>query len=176
MNGKKELTIKTVKFEYIDYPEFITKGFHSRFIFPVAKEICKGVGLDIGCNNPEWTFPGAYGIDVDYPKEGINAMNIPESQYGWDYIFSSHCLEHIPDYMAALRHWTEHLKQGGVLFLYLPHADCAYWKPWKMPTRKHLHQFDAVQVREMLYSLGYKNVFASGRDAAYSFCVYGEKS
>jgi len=169
------LTIKTVKFEDKEYPEFITKGFHSRFIFPVAKEVCKGVGLDIGCNNPDWVLPGAYGIDIDYPTPGINALNLPKNQYGWDYIFSSHCLEHIPDYMDALEYWTKQLKRTGILFLYLPSMDCEYWLPWKMPTKKHIHCFKPEDVKQMLISLGYKNVFASQTDAAYSFCVYGEK-
>ena len=167
--------LETVKFEHTLYPTFITKGHHSRFIFPVAKEICKGTGLDIGCNKEEWTLPGAYGIDIDYPIKGYNALNIPKNNNGWDYIFSSHCLEHIPNYMEALRYWTDNIKKGGILFLYLPDEGCEYWKPWKMPTRKHLHQFSAFQVRDMLIALGYTKIFYSLRDAAYSFCVYGEK-
>ena len=164
--------IKTIEYKGSPYLSFQTQGKASQFAIPFAKHICEGVGVDVGCNRLEWAFPGAYPVDPAINE--YNALNFPYEDL--DYIFSSHCLEHIPDYMAALRHWTKHLKQGGILFLYLPHADCAYWKPWKMPTRKHLHQFDASQVREMLGSLGYKNVFASGRDAAYSFCVYGEKS
>ena len=164
--------MKTVIFENKEYPEHITKGFHSRFIFPIAKEICKGKGLDIGCGQKDWAFPGARPIDMNiYDK--YNAYVLPTGKY--DYIFSSHCLEHLTDYVHALELWIRKLNQGGILFLYLPHPDCDYWKPYKMPTRKHLHQFDPEQMKECFHSLGLQNIFCSERDLAYSFAIYGEK-
>ena len=40
-----------------------------------------------------------------------------------DYVYSSHLLEHIQDYEAALKEWWRLVKVGGVLALYLPHED-----------------------------------------------------
>ena len=167
--------VRTVKFKEQIVPEYITNGYHTRFIEPVALEVCKGEGLDVGCNRPEWALKGARPIDpLINPNE--HATSLPLRYGGWDYIYSSHCLEHIPNYMEALTFWAAMLKNKGILFLYLPHHDCRYWRPWEMPTKKHLHQFYPDQMEDVFKNLGYTNIFVSGRDLAYSFAVYGEKS
>jgi ADP-heptose:LPS heptosyltransferase/predicted SAM-dependent methyltransferase len=40
-----------------------------------------------------------------------------------DFVYSSHLLEHIENYKAALKEWWRLVKEGGVLALYLPHED-----------------------------------------------------
>lgn len=165
--------LKTAKFEDQVVPEYITHGHAARFIQPVAQEVCKGKGLDIGCNRPEWALPEAMPIDPVIDDKW-HALQLPTGP--WDYIFSSHCLEHVPNYVEALEFWTSQIKPGGILFLYLPHPDCLYWRPWKMPTRKHIHQFYPKQMYDIFTSLGYKNIFVSERDLAYSFAIYGEKN
>lgn len=165
--------IETVEFRGKEYPKIVAEGHHSQYIIPTAKKFCTGEGYDIGCNREEWAFPGAKMIDLTLDDEW-NAYNLPDKKV--DYIFSSHCLEHLPNYMEALEYWTFRIKKGGTLFLYLPHEDCEYWKPWYMPTKKHLHQFNADQIVEIMGYLGFKNIFYTGRDLAYSFAVTGEKS
>lgn len=58
--------------------------------------------------NPDVTVQTAENLDVF----GSGAM---------DFVFSSHLLEHIDNYQAALKEWWRVVKQGGVLILYLPH-------------------------------------------------------
>src|SRR4030066_106043 len=41
----------------------------------------------------------------------------------FDAVFSSHLLEHIEDFKAALKGWWRVIKQGGYLVLYLPHKE-----------------------------------------------------
>lgn len=166
--------VKTEKFRDQVVPKYICQGFHSRFIFPIAKEVCVGKGLDIGCGKLEWAFPGSIAIDPNICRCKYDAYNLPPG-HRWDYIFSSHCLEHLPNYMKALKYWTQTIKIGGTLFLYLPHRDCLYWRPHYMPTEKHLHSFDPGQMVEIFESLGYTNIFCSGRDLSYSFAIYGER-
>lgn len=171
------MSITTVEFEGKKYPKYIIEGFHSQYIFPIAKKVCKGIGLDIGCGKEEWKFPGAFPVE---PKINIwNATYLPNrkpANLRWDYIFSSHCLEHIPYYMNVLEYWTDNInRNGGILFLYLPHSDCEYWKPWKMTSKKHVNQFYPKQMEEIFKSLGYKNIYCSGCDLAFSFAIYGEK-
>jgi SAM-dependent methyltransferase len=67
----------------------------------------------------------------------LDAMELPHGPF--DFLFSSHCLEHIHNPVAALEHWKTRLRPGGVLFLYLPHPDMTYWKPQNC--RKHLHSW-----------------------------------
>jgi len=44
-----------------------------------------------------------------------------------------------------------------------------------MPTQRHVNNLIPEVVAEQMEYMGFKNVFRSQRDAAYSFCVYGEK-
>jgi ADP-heptose:LPS heptosyltransferase len=56
-----------------------------------------------------------------------------------DFVFSSHLLEHIEDFEAALREWWRVVKPGGHLCLYLPHKDLYpnIGTPGANPDHKH---------------------------------------
>jgi len=56
-----------------------------------------------------------------------------------DFVYSSHTLEHIEDYQAALREWWRVVKPGGYLILYLPHRDFYpnIGQPGANPDHKH---------------------------------------
>ena len=149
------------------YPEYLKCGNANAFIEPVAKHFCKGKGIDIG-GFFEWTLPGAKPINI-LNNDGFDAHHLPGKEY--DYIFSSHTLEHLPDCVGALKHWKRHLKKGGVLFLYLPHPDMEYWLPQN--NRKHLHLFYPKDVHKLLRDLGFKYVLHSERDFYWSFAVVG---
>ena len=146
------------------YPDYIRNGNACRFILPMAQEFCRGVGLDVGAGR--WPLPGAIPVDL---ADGGDAMNLPAGDY--DYIFSSHCLEHLEDPIAAIEHWKTRIKPGGALFLYLPHPDMRYWRP--QHNRKHLHLFWPDDTAEMLRDLGFVDVIHSDRDLAWSFSVVG---
>ena len=133
-----------IEFKGNSYPAWQASGFAARFAFPFAEEVCDGEGLDIGCMKYEWAFLGAEPIDISFDN-GYSAMNLPSPvevdpesiESAWDYIFSSHCLEHLPDWVKALDYWHTRLKVGGVVFLYLPDHSQKYWRSWH--NRKHIH-------------------------------------
>jgi len=162
--------IETIEFKGTPYPKFQSSGYAARFIFPFALEVCKGKGYDIGCNREEWKLPGAIGIDP-LISGNLNAMNLPPGEV--DYIFSSHCLEHLDRWVEVLDYWFLHLKKGGVLFLYLPHESQEYWLPWN--NRKHVNVLDRNIIYKYLNDKGYEKVFVSGADLNYSFCIMAEK-
>ena len=108
----------------------------------------------------------AVGVDL---KTGGDANAVPRGP--WDYVFSSHCLEHLQNPVFTLEHWQANIKPGGVLFLYLPHPDMVYWRPEYC--RKHLHSFYPAQMARTLTALGFQNVIHSERDMAWSFSVVG---
>jgi len=153
------------------YPFYQSIGFAAQFIFPYVSYVCKGVGYDIGCMKKEWAYPGAIPVDKVFDDEW-DAFNLPESNV--DYIFSSHCLEHIPNWVEALSYWTSMLKVGGILFLYLPHYDQLYWRPWH--NRKHIHAFTIDIIRDCMVDLGYCDIYNSERDLNYSFAIFGTRS
>lgn len=159
--------METIEFNGNIYPAFQANGNAARFCMPFAKEVCKGVGYDIGYCKEEWKFPGATGIDT---TTGGDAMKLP---YKVDYIFSSHCLEHLPDWVGALLHWEENIKTGGHLFLYLPDYSQEYWRPYN--NRKHIHIFTPQIIRNYLATRPFKNVFVSGVDLYNSFMTIAEK-
>jgi SAM-dependent methyltransferase len=162
----KEVGQRTELFTYRGelYPDYLKRGNAMQFIAPTALQFCKGRGLDVGAG--KWPLPGAEPIEY---TNGENAYGLPVGE--WDYVFSSHCLEHLHNPVAALEHWKTRIKPGGVLFLYLPHPDMEYWRPQNC--RKHLHLFYPKDIAEMLQDLGFVGVIHGERDLAWSFAVVG---
>ncbi len=154
------------------YPKFQSNGNAARFCMAFANEVCKGVGYDIGYSKEEWKMTGAIGIEPTINPE-FNAMKLPD--FGLvDYIFSSHMLEHSENWVDCLNYWAEHIKPGGVLFLYLPDYSQTYWRVWE--NRKHVHTFTPEIIRDYLTDSGsFRNVFVSGVDAYNSFTAFCEK-
>ena len=146
------------------YPDYIRCGNACRFIQRAALAFCRGHGVDVGAG--DWPLPGAIPVDL---KSGGEAMALPAGRF--DYVFSSHCLEHLADPVGALLHWKSRLRPGGCLFLYLPHPDMVYWRP--QHNRKHLHSWRPKQLRRLLADLGFVDVIGSGRDLAWSFATVG---
>lgn len=103
------------------------------------EKYCQGEGLDIGCGNDP-LVDGVYGWDL---------MN-GDAQYlrgieneSLDFVYSSHCLEHMTDVRIALLNWFRVVKKGGYLLLYIPHRDL-YEKREELPSRfnpHHKHMF-----------------------------------
>ena len=131
-----------IEFKGHSYPAFQASGFAARFAFPFANEFCKGVGMDIGCMKTEWRYGNSLPIDISFP-DPWDAMALPNPPHGWaphwDYIFSSHCLEHLSHWVDALDYWHTKIKSGGCVFLYLPDHSQVYWRGHH--NRKHVHHF-----------------------------------
>lgn len=162
--------IDTIDFKGIQYPKFQTEGFAAKFAFTFARQVCHGEGYDIGCMKEEWALDGSIPIDLSFNNE-YHANNLPKQNV--DYIFSSHCLEHIVDWTGTMDYWYDTLKAGGTLFLYLPDYSQEYWRPWN--NRKHVHIFNPTILKDYLIHKGYKKVFVSGVDLYNAFMVMGEK-
>jgi SAM-dependent methyltransferase len=102
------------------YPDFLNRGSAITAILGKALLQCRGRGLDVGSS--QWPLPGA--IPIASPAERGAFAEGP-----FDYIFSSHCLEHIEAWQEELRIWEGALRPGGTLFLYLPHPMMERWRP-----------------------------------------------
>lgn len=162
--------IETIDFKGKKYPKYQSNGFASRFIFPFALEVCKGKGYDIGCNRKEWSFPGSIPIDpvID---DRYDCLNLPNEKV--DYIFSSHMLEHVNDWVRVLDYWWENLNPGGVIFLYLPDYSQEYWRPWN--NTKHVNILSPFMIKNYFENKGMKNIFHSETDLYNSFSIFAEK-
>lgn len=177
--------IEDIWFNGVPYPKLQAEGNMSQYCIPFAQKFCKGVGLDIGYSKEEWKFPGAIGVDLDHTPP-YHADNLPPSSKqrisegrsslwvsDWDYIFSSHCLEHVPNWVNTLKYWTSTLHIGGVLFLYLPHPDQEYWLPWN--NTKHNHILHPQDVVNCLKNCSMQKIYCSERDLAHSYIVVCER-
>ena len=165
--------LEFIEFNGQKYPSHESVWGAALWIHALAKFYCKGEnGLDIGYSKPEWKLPEAYGVEPTVDPE-YHAMNLPFHRFGWDYIFSSHCLEHVKEnWYNVLDYWLSAIKVGGILFLYLPHSTQLYWRPEN--NRKHLYFFSGIEIETYLTKLGHK-VFVGGCDANHSFVVICEK-
>ena len=101
-------------------------------IFHLATRICKGRGIDVGCSffqdnkNP---IPGSLPVDIALPSTGT-ATNLSQYATGeFDFVFSSHALEHVGEPWLAVQESWRVLKSGGVYFLYLPFPGHKDWDP-----------------------------------------------
>lgn len=89
------------------------------------EKYCQGRGIDIGCFNVRVTEE-ADGFDKrDLPGviQGDATYMEPIENETYDWVYSSHCLEHIEDMQTALRNWWRILKSGGHLIVFVPHRD-----------------------------------------------------
>jgi SAM-dependent methyltransferase len=156
------------------YPDYITVGGASHAIARTAQRYCKGKGVDIGAGL--WPIPGATPVDIwRGPGAGRTLDELPDASL--DYVFSSHCLEHIDHWNDALNRWISKLVPGGTIFLYLPHPDCALWQRGSpFVGDGHLWSPSPAAVIGALQSLGCDIVAVDeGPDPMWSFHVCGRR-
>jgi SAM-dependent methyltransferase len=103
------------------------------------EKYCNGRGIDIG-----------YGGDPVLPNIDVWDIEHGDAQYlngitdnQFDFVYSSHTIEHLKDPAEAIRNWWRVLKKNGYLILYIPHRDF-YEKKKALPSRfnpSHKHFF-----------------------------------
>lgn len=110
------------------YLNKLDNGFFSNYM-------C-GLGLDIGFSgylkNVLPILPGAKGVDMGYP--GYDGRILPFADNSQDYVYNSHCLEHISDYKNAIQEWYRVTKVKGFIVIVVPHQ-FLYEKRKSLPSR-----------------------------------------
>jgi len=79
----------------------------------------KGEGMDIGCGNDP-IFPDCFTFE-QCDGDANNILKYVRRQYDW--VYSSHYLEHMQDPAAALKDWGTLVKVGGYLIITVPDED-----------------------------------------------------
>lgn len=142
-----------------------------------------GRGLDIGyrgsLEKADPVLETAIGIDLDYPGyDGLTLPFHPESQ---DYVFSSHCLEHVHRPGAYIKEWFSVLKVGGYLVLIVPHK-FLYEKKNSLPSRynqDHKRFYTPmsllVEVESALPPNTYRVRHLRDNDEGYNYSIPPEK-
>ncbi len=161
------------------------------------EKYCVGEGLDIGYGLDPITAD-CFGWDIS-DGDAQYLASIPDESF--DYVYSSHCLEHMRDVREALFNWFRVVKPGGFLILYIPERDL-YEKRKELPSRfnaDHKHMFllgkseepDTLDILEEIsnsikgYSIEYAKVCDEGHtlyfpnvksDGEYSIEIVLKKS
>lgn len=106
----------------------IDSGFYTKYM--------SGIGLDIGYAG---YIPGvlaildtATGVDTNYT--GYDGHTLPFQSESQDYVYNSHCLEHIADDWQAISEWFRVLKTNGHLIIVVPHQ-YLYEKKQSLPSK-----------------------------------------
>jgi SAM-dependent methyltransferase len=86
---------------------------------PREREWLRGNGLDIGCG-PDPILPGVRPFDVGDGDANEITEYVSDS---FDFVFSSHCLEHMHDPRHALGQWWQLVRPGGHLIVIVPDED-----------------------------------------------------
>lgn len=88
----------------------------------------QGKGIDIGCGDDP-VRPDAQRFDVEQGDANCITRFVKEVG-SFDYVFASHCLEHMGDPGGALDGWWALVKPGGAMFVVVPDEDLyeqGYW-------------------------------------------------
>jgi len=154
------------------YPEHLFKKHASAYIEKKALEFCKGRGLDIGAGY--WPIAGAIPIE-DNPD--LNAYKLDKFQDGsLDFVFSSHCVEHLVDWQTAIKLWIKKLKPGGILFTYVPHISMVMWRPGEVNGIQHPWSPTYEVLNKFMEDNGMEVIdFEAGHDEYWSFYTVGRK-
>jgi len=143
-----------------------SSGYETAKIRFELVQYTRGRGLDLGCG-PAKGFPHFIGVDnnVDEQLFGHRATGadviVPTCEKldlfasdSMDFVFSSHLLEHIQDYKAALSEWWRVVKVGGHLVLYLPHKQFYPNVGQEGANPDHKHDFMPSDIVDAMKALG----------------------
>src|SRR2546421_2611378 len=96
----------------------IAEGYFERYLV--------GHGIDIGCGDDPITADCAC---WDLPQGDAQYVSgLPNERFDW--VYSSHCLEHLADPFVAIRRWWDILRPEGYLLVVVPDEDLyeqGYW-------------------------------------------------
>jgi SAM-dependent methyltransferase len=160
------------------------KGSGMRWIYRLAVKFCKGKGLDVGpcgvvqAGSEFRAFPGAIPVDIRLPDSGSATDLSKHADDSMDYVFSSHCLEHVNDPEKALEEFYRVLKPGGIAFIYLPAPGHYAWDPSVCADARveHLWQPTPDTLGRLLLMTGFKLEYLEREaDACFSFTAIGRK-
>jgi SAM-dependent methyltransferase len=122
------------------YRKRIARGDFTRFL--------RGRGLDVGGGDDPLIVP--WGSVRSWDREDGDAARLSGiGENSLDFLYSSHCLEHLPSVEIALANWVRVVRPGGALYLTVP--DYSLYEKEYFPSRynpDHRQTFSLHLTRE----------------------------
>ena len=131
------------------YPDYLSSHNAKRGIESFAFKFVKGNSIDIGAG--PCPLPGTRGIDNSAHE---NAYKIKEENNSVDFVFSSHCFEHLETPENSIKEVKRILKKDGHFLLYLPHPACELWS--KKVNENHVSFFWPHEWEVLLINQGFQ--------------------
>jgi predicted SAM-dependent methyltransferase len=102
----------------------IQKDHYNKYLF--------GEGIDIGAGSDPLKIINGSVLPYDVQSGDANLLsNINDDMF--DFVYASHCLEHMKNIRTALFNWCRVLKPGGYLYITVP--DFALYEKYIWPSR-----------------------------------------
>lgn len=121
-------------------------------LYPIAERIdnCnfghETVWRDTIVEGRTFVFDDAKAPGVQYIAEAADLEGIDDASY--DFVLSSHCIEHLADPLQGLAEWTRVLKDDGLLVLVVPHRDGTFDHRRPVTAFEHLVEDHASRIDE----------------------------
>lgn len=149
-----KLKIKLVGRAYI--PGETSKAKRRREEEGFFEKYTLGKGLDIGFGGDPVT-PDVKGYDFEH-GDALYLKGLKPNEV-FDFVYSSHCLEHMPNPGLALKQWWKRVKKGGYLIFAVPHRDL-FEKKKELPSDWNQdHKFLYMpEKHELPYTLGVRQL------------------
>lgn len=132
------------------------------------------IGYRGGYGDCEPVVPHAIGVDLSFP--GYDGVHLPFPDNSQDTVYSSHCLEHIPDPSEVIRDWFRVVRPGGYVIVIVPHQ-YLYERKQTLPSThpQHLHFFTPgsllLLIEQALPPNHYRVRHLSDNDLFYDYSV-----
>lgn len=120
----------------------------------LENKIFRGEGIDIGCGDDP-LFDNVRTFDID-DGDANNITRYIKQEF--DFVFSSHCLEHMKNPFKAIKEWFSLVKTGGYLYVVVPDEDL--YEQGSFPSRFNQdHKFTFTIYKEHSWSPVSINIF-----------------
>ena len=139
--------------EYKKYPYYFLVGNASAYCLDEAYVYCNGKGVDVGGS----IFPLKNARIIENNIEE-NALNIIEDNNSLDFVFSSHCMEHLDIQEQGLffKEAYRVLNSNGIFYIYMPIMNASFWKEEYMQVHKSITS--TKELIQMAKKVGFKTL------------------
>jgi SAM-dependent methyltransferase len=122
---------------------------------PLFQRVFRGEGIEFGAGDDpldrERLFPAITALEICDSSNGNDAEHPNMNVERYDFVYSSHCLEHLRSPKTALKTWFSLVKPGGFLILTVPDEDLYEQGHW--PSRfNHSHRWTFTIHKESSWS------------------------
>jgi len=123
------------------YEQRLQLGFFDRYL--------KGYGIDIGSGADCLRLPNHNPV-VSFDKPNGDAQYMVRyDEDTFDFVYSSHCLEHLNNPIKALRSWHRICRPDGYLYVVVPDWTLYEKRKIRSPfSTDHKHMFSMVPIRQ----------------------------